>query len=92
MIKTFEHKGLAKFFATGSKAGIQPKHAAKLEEQLGVLNVATKAEDMNLPGWRWHPLQSDLAGHWSVWVNGNWRLTFSFEGSDAILVDYQDYH
>jgi proteic killer suppression protein len=47
---------------------------------------------MNLPGWDWHPLKSDLAGHWAVKVNGNWRLPFSFEGSDAILVDYQDYH
>jgi proteic killer suppression protein len=47
---------------------------------------------MNLPGWRWHPLAGDLAGHWAVWVDQNWRLTFSFEGTDAVLVDYQDYH
>lgn len=92
VIKTFRHKGIEKFFATGSKAGIQPKHVGKLQEQLGALNNATKADDMNLPGWQWHPLKSDLAGHWAVSVNGNWRLTFSFEGTDAILVDYQDYH
>ncbi len=47
---------------------------------------------MNLPGWHLHPLQGDLAGHWSVRVNGNWRMTFCFEGEDAILVDYRDYH
>jgi proteic killer suppression protein len=92
MIRTFEHKGVAKFFGTGSKAGIQPKHASKLQDQLGALTNATKPEDMNLPGWGWHPLKSDFAGHWAVSVSGNWRLTFSFEGSDAILVDYQDYH
>lgn len=45
-----------------------------------------------MPGWRLHALSGDLAGHWSVWVNGNWRLTFRFEGEDAVLVDYQDYH
>jgi len=92
MIKTFKHKEIEKFFATGSKAGIQPKHATKLTEQLGRLNEAAKAEDMNLPGWQWHPLHGALAGYFSVSVNGNWRLTFTFEGSDAILVDYQDYH
>jgi proteic killer suppression protein len=47
---------------------------------------------MNVPGWNLHPLQGELAGHWAVKVNGNWRLTFHFEGQDAILVDYQDYH
>ena len=47
---------------------------------------------MNLPGWRLHALTGDLKGHWSVWVNSNWRLSFTFEGSDAVLVDYQDYH
>ena len=47
---------------------------------------------MNRAGWDWHPLKGDLKGHWSVSVSGNWRLTFSFEGKDAILVDYQDYH
>lgn len=92
MIKTFRHNGIEKFFITGSKAGIQPKHARKLEEQLSTLNYAVRPEDMNLPGWDGHPLKSDLAEHWTVSVNGNWRLTFSFEGSDATLVDYQDYH
>jgi proteic killer suppression protein len=47
---------------------------------------------MNRPGWHWHPLKGDLKGHWAVTVNGNWRITFTFEGEDAILVDYQDYH
>lgn len=92
MIRSFRHKGIEKFFATGSKAGIQPKHATKLNEQLTVLNIATKPEQMNIPGWQWHSLTGKLAGHFAVSVSGNWRLTFSFDGEDAILVDYQDYH
>lgn len=92
MIRSFRHKGIEKFFLTGSKAGIQPSHAAKLNEQLTALNAATKPEHMQVPGWQLHVLTGDLAAHWAVSVNGNWRLTFRFEGDDAILVDYQDYH
>jgi len=92
MIKTFQHKGLKVFFETGSKAGIQPKHASKLKRQLRRLDEAGSASDMNVPGWKLHTLEHDLAGHYAVWVNGNWRMTFAFEGADAVLVDYQDYH
>lgn len=92
MIKSFEHKGLQAFFETGSKAGIQPHHAPKLARLLARLHAAKVPEDMNLPGWRLHPLVGGLAGHYSVSVNGNWRLTFCFEDGDAVLVDYQDYH
>jgi len=93
MIKSFRHKGLEKFFTTGSMAGIQAVHAAKLRIQLTALNNARKPEDMNAPHWRLHALKgAPLKRHWSIWVNGNWRLTFAFEGSDAVLVDYQDYH
>lgn len=89
MIKSFAHKGLESFFRTGSKAGIQPHHANRLRLQLTMLDKARHAEDMGAPGWRLHKLSN---GHWSIWVNGNWRLTFCFEGEDALLVDYQDYH
>jgi toxin HigB-1 len=92
MIKSFRHKGIKKFFETGSKAGIQAAHAAKLRRQLAQLNRAQEPADMNLPGWRLHALEGRLDEHWSVWVNGNWRLTFAFEDGDAVLVDYQDYH
>ena len=92
MIKSFRHKGLKKFFETGSKAGIQTEHAGKLTRQLGLLNRASQPEDVNIPGWYLHSLHGDLAGLWSIKVNGNWRLTFRFENGDAILVDYQDYH
>jgi proteic killer suppression protein len=92
MIRSFRHKGIEKFFFTGSKAGIQPRHATRLLDQLAALNVATKPEYMKFPGWQFHALTGELADHWAVGVNGNWRLTFAFEDEDAVLVDYQDYH
>lgn len=91
MIKSFRHAGIEKFFKTGSKAGIQPNHASKLEEQLGTLNRAKKPTDMANPSWGLHRLKGGEK-HWSIWVSGNYRLTFTFEDKDAILVDYQDYH
>jgi proteic killer suppression protein len=92
VIKSFRHRGIERFFRHGSKAGIQPKHAEKLSRQLFALDNAKNAQDMNATGWRLHQLKGDLAGHWSIDVSGNWRLTFAFDGVDAILVDYQDYH
>ena len=93
MIKTFRHKGLKAFFNGGNMAGIQANHAPRLAAMLRRLNETTNAQGMNLPGWKLHPLKGrDLKGNFSVWVNGNWRMTFMFEGTDAVLVDYQDYH
>jgi len=92
MIKSFRQKGLEAFFRTGSKKGIQPHHAPKLQVLLAALDNAAGPDDMNAPNWRLHELSGDLAGHGSVWVNGNWRLTFRFHDTDAELVDYQDYH
>ena len=92
MIKSFKHKGLERFFREGSKAGIQPKHERRLRLQLGRLDAARSAADMDLPGWRCHALKGDLKGHWAVFVEKNWRVVFTFEGEDAVLVDYQDYH
>ncbi|TXI24197.1 MAG: peptidase [Roseateles sp.] len=88
MIKSFAHKGLEKFFLTGSKAGIQPAHASRLARQLAQLNQASGPRDMNVPGWKLHDLDRELVGHWSVWVSGNWRLTFRFEDGDAVLVNH----
>ena len=92
MIKTFRHAGIERFFRTGSKAGIQPAHAAKLSIQLYALDGAKSPADLNTPGWRMHPLKGDLEGHWSIRVNGNWRLTFNCAGKDVDRVDYEDYH
>ncbi len=92
MIKSFRHKGIERFFRTGSKARIQAKHADRLRKQLFALDNARRPEDMNAPGWRLHRLHGELEGQWAVNVSGNWRLTFTFHGEHAVLVDYQDYH
>jgi len=92
MIRSFRHKGLEKFFRTGSKAGIQPMHTTKLQIQLGLLDQIKHISSMNVEGWGLHPLKGALEGHWSVKVNGNWRLTFRFDGENAEVVDYQHYH
>lgn len=92
MIKSFRHKGLERFFREGTKAGIQAAHAKRLRLQLLALDQAVRPEDLSAPAWGLHPLKGDLKGHWSVTVNGNWRMVFTFEGTDAVLVDYRDYH
>lgn len=92
MIKSFAHKGLQVFFERGVKAGIRPDHAPKLARLLSRLDAAANWQDMNLPGWGLHALRGELQNHWAVSVNGNWRMTFTFDGTDAVLVDYMDYH
>jgi len=92
MIKSFRHKGLQRFFETGSLAGIQAAHAARLRLQLIALHNAKKADDLVFPAWHLHLLKGSLKDHWAISVSGNWRLTFTFDGEDVILVDYCDYH
>lgn len=92
MIRGFRHKGLAKFFETGSKSGIQAQHAARLRLILGRLGAATSPNDMALPGLDLHPLKGNQRSRWAVSVSGNWRITFGFVGKDADAVDYEDYH
>jgi proteic killer suppression protein len=92
VIKSFRHKGLEAFFRRGTKAGIQPHHAAKLRVQLTALNAATKPDDLSAPGWRLHPLTGTFKGFYSITVNGNWRVIFRFDGVNVELVDYLDYH
>ena len=92
MIKSFAHKGLRVFFESGSLRGIIPEQAPKLARILDRLDASISPRDMNLPGFRLHLLRGKEKGTWSVWVNGNWRVTFRFEGEDAVIVDYRDYH
>jgi len=92
VIVSFRHKGLEGLYDTGSKRGIQPDHVRKLLRILSMLDVATGPEDVAIPGFRLHPLTGELVGCWSVWVNGNWRVTFRFIDGDVELVDYVDYH
>ncbi|MBI2179776.1 MAG: type II toxin-antitoxin system RelE/ParE family toxin [Deltaproteobacteria bacterium] len=92
MIRGFKHKGLEKFFSTGSKAGIQAQHAERLRVILGRLSASVAPQDMNLPGLDLHQLKGDRKGTWAVKVSGNWRITFALVGKDADDVDYEDYH
>lgn len=91
-IRRFRHRGLERFFLTGTKAGIQPKHADRLRLILGRLNVSADPRDMDLPGLSLHELRGDRRGTWAVRVSANWRVTFRFAGPDADDVDYEDYH
>ena len=92
MIQSFKHKGLARFYETGSAAGVQAHHAKKLRMVLAALDTAQRIEDMDIPGFRLHPLKGVERGRWSVWINGNWRLTFEFRDGHAYVMDYEDYH
>jgi len=92
VIQSFRHKGLRKFFESGNAAGIQPHHAKRLRMLLAALDTALSIADMNVPGLRLHALKGSERGRWSVWVNGNWRLTFEFKDGRAYVLDYEDYH
>ena len=92
MIKGFRHRGLERYFLTGTKAGIQAKHEKRIRLILGRLHASTSPRDMDLPGLRLHPLKGKRKGSWAVSVSGNWRITFVFDGVDAVDVDYEDYH
>jgi toxin HigB-1 len=92
MIKSWRHKGLKLFYDTGSIAKIQHKHADKLHDILQALDFATAPQQMNFPNLDFHPLKGNLKNFYSVKVDANWRVTFTFENKDAILIDYIDYH
>jgi len=92
MILSIRHKGLRLFYETGSTRGIDPQHAKRLARMLAFLDNASAPDDVNIPGWRLHPLQGKWSGYWSLTISGNWRLVFRFSGNDVERVDYVDYH
>jgi proteic killer suppression protein len=92
MINSFRNKSLKRLWENNDERGIKAQHLAKIGRILAVLEEATRPEDMNLPGYKLHKLQGDHPPRWSVWVNGNWRITFAFVDGDAVDVDYEDYH
>lgn len=91
-IRNFKNKGLKKFFDTGSKSGILPAFASKIEVILDRLNSACDIKDMNYPGSNFHSLKGDLKDFYSIHVNGNWTIIFKFENGEAYDVDLVDYH
>lgn len=92
MIKSFKHKGLEKFYSSGTLKGIQAKHAKRLRMQLSALDTALYIEDLDIPGYRLHPLKGNRKGFWSISVSGNWRITFEFKEGNVYIVNYEDYH
>jgi proteic killer suppression protein len=92
VIKSFKHKGLKRFYETGSSTGIRSEHRKRLRLQLAALDTAKTIADMNLPGFRLHPLKGDRKGLWAIDVSRNWRLVFQFENGNVYIVDYEDYH
>ncbi|MBK6868405.1 MAG: type II toxin-antitoxin system RelE/ParE family toxin [Burkholderiales bacterium] len=92
MIKSFQHKGLPQLFETGNASGVQTSHVKRLRLQLAALDTAHVIDDMDIPGFRLHPLKGEMKGRWSVTVDGNWRVTFEFKDGNAYVLDYEDHH
>ncbi|HHH2116132.1 TPA: type II toxin-antitoxin system RelE/ParE family toxin [Yersinia enterocolitica] len=92
MIKSWKHKGLQRFFETGSAAGINPQQVKRIRDRLRFIDLAETIEDVNVAGYKLHPLQGEREGIWSVTVSGNWRITFEFTAGDAFILNYEDYH
>ncbi|WP_074811511.1 type II toxin-antitoxin system RelE/ParE family toxin [Pseudomonas syringae] len=92
MVVSWRHKGLKVFFETGSTSRVRVNHSKRLAHALAILNRARTPDNVNIPGWRLHPLKGELAGFWSITINTNWRIIFRFLDTDVELVDYLDYH
>ena len=92
MIRNFRHKGLERLFVASTTRGIPTEHRARIERMLDRLDAAVRPGDMSIPGWRFHPLRGREKGRWAVAESGNLRLTFAFDGEDAIDIDLEDYH
>ncbi len=92
MTKTFRHKGIEGFFRKGDVRGIQTRQAARILRILDMLDGASNAGQLNIHGYDLHPLKGNRKGEWAMSVSGNWRITFKFEGEDAIDVNLEDYH
>jgi proteic killer suppression protein len=92
VIRSFRHKGLERLFTASAARGIPAAHVARIVRMLDRLDAAIRPGDMNVPGWRFHPLRGTQKGRWAIDVSGNLRLTFAFDGEDAIDIDLEDYH
>ena len=92
MIQSFRHKGLKRLFEDGDRKGVRPDLLDRVENVLFVLNRAATPDQMDLPGFRLHPLKGNLKNFWSVTISANWRIIFRMEGGHAADVDLIDYH
>jgi proteic killer suppression protein len=92
VIKTFRHRGLKRLLQQGDPSKVRADQTGRIADVLAHLDVARRPADLDLPGYRLHPLKGDLKGMWSVTISGNWRIIFRFENGDAFDVDLVDYH
>jgi toxin HigB-1 len=92
MIRSIRHKGLKRLQEDDDPRGVIAEHVVKLRDILARLDAARTVADMDMPGFRLHPLKGEMKGLWSVTVRANWRVIFRFAGREAFDVDYQDYH
>jgi proteic killer suppression protein len=92
VILNFKHKGLERLYSSSSSKGINVEHVKKIERILARLDVASRPEMVNLPGWRLHRLKGNFAEFWSITISGNWRIIFKFVGENVADVDLVDYH
>ena len=92
MIRSFRHKGLKRLHEDDDARGLNAGHVEKLRRILGRLDIARVPQDLDLPGYRLHPLKGDLKGFWAVTVQANWRVVFRLENGQVFEVDYTDYH
>lgn len=92
MILGFKHRGLRRLYEDDDRRGLNPEHVEKVRRVLAHLDQALLPEDLDLPGYRLHPLKGDLAGYFSITIRANWRIVFRFVGQDVADVDYRDYH
>lgn len=92
MIKSFRHRGLRRLYEAGVASGVKASHVKRLRMQLSALDTSQAIDDMDIPGFRLHPLKGKLKGRWAIWVSGDWRMTFEFRDGNAYILDYEDYH
>jgi proteic killer suppression protein len=92
LIESFRHKGLRQLFDNDNSKGLSADHLRKIRQILALLDAANSVDDLSLPNFRLHPLKGDLKGHWSLWVNGNWRIIFTIRDGAVNDVDLVDYH
>ena len=92
MIRSFRHRGLRRLYERDDPSRIAADQVARITLALADLDVAGKPSDLDLPGYRLHPLRGDRRGSWSISITGNWRITFRIEDGDVYDVDLVDYH
>jgi proteic killer suppression protein len=91
MIGSFRHRGLKAFFERDDPAGIRPDLVERVRSRLTALETAASVDDLNLPGWRLHPLKGKPK-RWAIAVNGPWRITFEWGERGPVRVDLEQYH